>query len=591
MQVGRARLAHAHPCTDLLGLLQAAHAQDGYEPVLREALRLDPGDPRLLRAWAELLHDLGRNEAALAAATAWLALCPGGPHAVPALAAPPTGVAPPAEIAPPSPASPLAAPTPPRQTAPPAAAPAPAPAPAGEQNARALLAAILVELDRGDEALAIARALVAQSPGTARHWSNLGATLRRLGRTAEARPAFARAVALAPAEPQIRLNHATALLQAGRLAEGWRDYEARLALPGHTRLPAGRLLPDLASLHPDALRGRTILCTHEEGFGDTLQFARYLPMLAARGARVVALVPKPLLRLLRTLSVPGPVHAPGPAADPGLAIEVAEQNAAPPPPYDWHCPMLSLPRAFRTTLGTIPCPGPYLHPPAATRPAATRPAAPRSAAPGSSLRIGLAWAGQSRPWQPGIAAIDRRRSLPLAALAPLAAIPGIELVALQKGPAAAEARTAPFALEDAVAAARDFADTAAVVAGLDAVVCVDSAVAHLAGALGRPVLLLDRFDPCWRWLDGRDDSPWYPRLRILRQDRPGEWAAPVARAAALLASWDQAMPGSASARTPMDQASHRNPARATPGPAKRQCPPEAVSHEPRLTSVTGAGRP
>ncbi len=464
--VAARRPQHAHPCLDLLGLLRRQRLQDGYAPVLHACLARAPDDPRLRRALAELQHETGEDAAALDTIEGWLALRP------------------------------------------------------DDEAALGLRGTVLASLNRGEEALAQFRALAARSPGSARHWTNLGNTLRGLGRLEEAVPALRRAAELAPRDGQIRLNHAVALLHAGRMDAGWREYEARLSLPGHTPLPRSGLLPALATLPGGAaaLRGRRVLCTHEEGFGDTLQFARFLPLLAAAGAHVVAQVPATLARLLRSLG-------------PGVEV-VADGDAI--APCDWHCPMLSLPRVFGTTLGTIPSAVPYLH----ADPVAILGAEARlSRVPGAdrTLRVGLAWAGQSRPWQPGIAAIDRRRSIGLAALAPLGALPDVTLVGLQVGPEAAQAgAVAGFALHDGVADARDFADTAAVVACLDVVVSVDTAVVHLAGALGRPVLMLDRFDACWRWLHGRDDSPWYPGLRIVRQARPGDWGETVGRVAAAL---------------------------------------------------------
>jgi hypothetical protein len=150
--------------------------------------------------------------------------------------------------------------------------------------------------------------------------------------------------------------------------------------------------------------------------------------------------------------------------------------------------------------------------------------------------VGLVRAGQARPWLAGFIGLDQRRSTGLATLAPLAAVPDVQFVSLQKGPAAADARThaGAFDLLDVMSEVRDFADTAAIVANLDLVISVDSSVVHLAGALGKPVFLLDRYDHCWRWLSGREDSPWYPSLRIFRQTRPGGWAPVIARVAAAL---------------------------------------------------------
>ncbi|HEX4259777.1 MAG TPA: hypothetical protein VHY76_01630, partial [Acetobacteraceae bacterium] len=224
-----------------------------------------------------------------------------------------------------------------------------------------------------------------------------------------------------------------------------------------------------------------------------------------RGAEVVLEVPAPLLRLLARME--------------GVAAVVAAGESL--PGFDLHCPMMSLPLGFGTTVETIPAAAPYLRAEPGPRP------------PGAGLRVGLVWAGGARPGEPRAFHADRRRSIPLAALAPLAAIQGVRLVSLQAGPPAAEAAGVAW-VEDAMAGVRDFADTAAVVAGLELVIAVDTAVAHLAGGLGRPVWLLSRFDACWRWLERREDSPWYPTMRIFRQGRPGDWADVIARVAAAL---------------------------------------------------------
>jgi hypothetical protein len=253
----------------------------------------------------------------------------------------------------------------------------------------------------------------------------------------------------------------------------------------------------------------------EEGLGDTLQFLRYLPLLAQRGARVVAVVPPALTRLMRT--VPG--------------VDQVPDGNAPVPRYDFHCSFNGLPRAFETTLETIPCDVPYLQ----ADPALVSHWAVRLP-PGDRLRVGLCWAGQARPWLAGFAGLDRRRSMCLSTLMPLAALPDVRLVSLQKGPAAAAAPTAGFDLLNVMDDVRDLADTAAIVANLDLVISVDTSVVHLAGALGKPVFLLDRYDNCWRWLSSREDSPWYPSLRIFRQRQAGDWGQVIARVATALAA-------------------------------------------------------
>jgi hypothetical protein len=381
---------------------------------------------------------------------------------------------------------------------------------------RVLAAILMADLDRLEDAVRELEEAVAQAPDQAPIWTNLGMLYGRLGRMQDAHRANDRAVALAPDHWQIRLNRAVGRLRDGRFAEAWDDYECRLLHPGGSKLPVATLLPSIGDA-PDALAGRTVLVWHEEGYGDTLHFFRYVPMLAARGARVEAWLPGSMVRLL--------------AGTPGLSGVWTDGRTL--PPYDWHCPVFSLIRAFGTTLETIPADIPYL----AVDPALVKDWAARlPPAEPDQLRVGLVWAGQARPWVPGFTLVDARRSMQLADLAPLGAVPGLQLISLQKGPAAGQTPPAGMALHDPMPAVTDFADTAAIVANLDAVVSVDTSVAHLAGGLGKPVLLLDRIDPCWRWLRDRADSPWYPTMRIFRQQRAGDWAPVVSAAAAALAA-------------------------------------------------------
>lgn len=353
------------------------------------------------------------------------------------------------------------------------------------------------------------RRAVALHPDAAASWSNLGMVLKIEGRFADSVAAHDRAVALDGRNPRYRINRAVALLKAGRWTEAWEDYEARLDLTDVPLVDSDRLMP---SLRPeDRLSGLTILVLHEDGFGDTLQFLRYLPLLAARGARVVACVPRPLARLMQAV--------------PGVAAVVTDRRRV--PAHDFACPMFSLPRVFGTTVNSIP-PVPAV----AMDPALMRHWAGRL--PIGGLRVGLVWAGQARPSLPGFGTLDRRRSAGLAAFQPVLDVPGVSFVSLQAGPAARQARPPGVDLADPMPEVTDFADTAAIVAALDLVISVDTSVVHLAGLVGKPVFLLDRYDGCWRWLSGRRDSPWYPRLTIFRQDRPGDWPGAMARAAASL---------------------------------------------------------
>ena len=372
---------------------------------------------------------------------------------------------------------------------------------------------LLADLDRLAEARAVLEHAAENAPHEAAVWTNLGMLRERCGDFQGALAASDEAVRRAPDHPQVRLNRAVLLLRAGRFEAAWDDYEWRLRQPGGTRLPVETLLPTLGQAS-DALAGRTVLVWHEEGFGDTLHFIRYVPMLAALGARVIAWVPPELGRLL--------------AAVPGLVGIVTDGAAL--PPFDWHCPVFSLPRVFATTLATIPSSTPYLR----ADPALVAAWRDRLPAATGRLRIGLAWAGQARPWVPGFALVDARRSMTLTDLAPLAAVEGVRFISLQKGPAATQARPPGLDLFDPMGAVTDFADTAAIVAQLDGVISVDTAIVHLAGGLGRPVIMLDRTDPCWRWLADRSDSPWYPTLRICRQNAPGDWASALHQAVGVL---------------------------------------------------------
>ena len=378
--------------------------------------------------------------------------------------------------------------------------------------AHQLLGIVLADLGHTSAAIGQFRQVVTLAPHEAGGWANLGAMLKIEGRFGPALKAYNAAVALAPDDARIRVNRTVALLHAGRLREAWPDYEWRLALPEHRGMGTDRLMPPLSRIGD--LAGRTVLVTHEEGFGDTLQFMRYLPLLADHGARVLAWVPRPLVRVLQSVD--------------GVAEVLSGDIAF--PPFDFHCPFVSLPRVFESTLTTIPNAIPYI----AIDPSLMRQWAERL--PSGGLRVGLVWAGQGRPYLPGFNVVDARRSLTLETLQPFASVTGARFVGLQVGSAAEQARHPPpgLSLHDPMSRVADFADTAAIVANLDVVVSVDTSVVHLAGAMGKPVLMLDRYDNCWRWLSGRMDSPWYPTLRIFRQKRLGEWQPVVTRVAAAL---------------------------------------------------------
>lgn len=381
---------------------------------------------------------------------------------------------------------------------------------AAAYDARALVRA---SEGRFAEALTDADAALRLAPLDPQTLNTRGNVLRALGRLDEAIGCYSRAIALRPDYADGHFNRAQALLAAGRFEEAWGEYEWRWQTPQMIAQRRRVAAPLWQGQTLDAGTRPRLLIHAEQGLGDTLQFCRYLPMVAHLGFTVILEVPKPLARLCRTLS--------------GVTEIVVQGEAL--PAFDLHLPLMSLPGRFGTRLDSIPAAGPYL----AADPAAVAAWGRRLAPLGTGLRVGLAWAGNPSPGSPMRAAMDRRRSLAPERLAPLWQVPGISFVSLQKtGPVL----PAQLPAVDGMAEMADFADTAALVSALDLVIAVDSAVAHLAGALGRPVWLLDRFDPCWRWLLGRANSPWYPELRLYRQPEPGDWDSVLAAVCADLAA-------------------------------------------------------
>jgi tetratricopeptide (TPR) repeat protein len=361
----------------------------------------------------------------------------------------------------------------------------------------------LLALHRPDAAEPWLRRAAAANPAYAEACNNLGGALLALDRPAEALGWFRRATALDPAQAQARFGAGLAALALGDYRAGWRDYEARWDDPRFTedvpdyRTPIWRG----ATIPP----GRTVLVHAEQGLGDTLQFVRYVKLLRQRGARVVLQVQAPLAPLL------------APLAD-RLVAQSETPGADPIPPHDLRCPLLSLPHAFGTRLATIPATTPYL----AAAPA--RVAAWRARlGPATRPRVGIAFSGS--PDHPD----DRLRSLPAERL--VAALGTAELHVIQTGLRPDDAAALAARPDIAVHAPHlaDFAETAALLMCLDLIVTVDTSLAHLAGALGRPVAILLQHAADFRWLRGRSDSPWYPSARLYRQPVRGDWTTPLAR--------------------------------------------------------------
>ncbi|MBN9561318.1 MAG: tetratricopeptide repeat protein [Alphaproteobacteria bacterium] len=357
------------------------------------------------------------------------------------------------------------------------------------------------DLDRFDEAERFCRAAITLDPALAEAHASLGFILTATGRLDDAVAACDAAIALRPDFAEAHWNRAVACLLAGDFAAGFAGCEWRKR---HRRFHGG--FPDLPgpSWMGEDLAGRTILVRAEQGLGDAIQLSRYLPRLVALGARVELVCDARLIPLLRTLPA-------SPALTPqGMGL----------PRYDVWVDQMSLPRLFATTPETVPTPSGYLQADPAWA------AAWRATLP-EGCRVGLVWAGNPAH------ANDRRRSLPPGALAPLLEVPGQCFVSLQLGPRSVEAAAMP-GLIDPTARLTDYAATAALVAALDLVITVDTSVAHLAGALGRPVWVMLPFAPDWRWMLGRDNSPWYSSMRLFRQERPGHWSGVVASVAETL---------------------------------------------------------
>lgn len=365
----------------------------------------------------------------------------------------------------------------------------------------------LAILGRDAEAVAAHDRALAIAPDHAGAWSSRGVSLHALNRHAEAIASFDKALAIDADHADAHVNKALALLAAGDYPGGQQDYEWRWKRSGakHQRHNFGRpLWRGEYKLH-----GRTILLHAEQGLGDTLQFVRYVAPLARSGAKVVLEVHRELKPLLARLDGCQRVIAPGEAR----------------PEFDVHCPLATLPMAFNTTLATVPADIPYLFADAG-RVERWRPRLEIL----RGRRVALAWAGN--PAHPN----DRNRSLPLAMLAPLWAGDATRFVSLQRdlrdGDREMLAASPLLHLGDDLA---DFDDTAAVLALCDLVITVDTAVAHLAAAMGRPVWLLLPFSSDWRWTAAADTSPWYPAARLFRQPQPGDWDRVIARLAAALA--------------------------------------------------------
>jgi tetratricopeptide (TPR) repeat protein len=361
-----------------------------------------------------------------------------------------------------------------------------------------LRGAALLDLQRPEEALTSCARALELRPDFADAHSNRGIALAAMGDHDPAMASFDQAIALRPDAGEPRYNKAVRYLQSGRFAEGWDLYEWRHVADRTVR--AGKLPGRLWDGQQDVAR-KVVYVYSEQGLGDTMQFCRYATLLKKRGAEVVLAVQPGLRSLLTTLD---------------SAIEIISAAQTPPAGADFHCSLLSLPRAFHTRVDTIPAVIPYLvadpH----------RVCRWRDLVGMNGTRIGICWQGS-------LNRIDIGRSFPVQYFEAIAALPGVRLVSLQKGPALDQLRALTSAMivedpgEDFDAGPDAFLDAAAVIQCMDLVITSDTSIAHLAGALGRPAWVALKHNADWRWLLNRDDSPWYPSLRLFRQHQPGDW--------------------------------------------------------------------
>jgi tetratricopeptide (TPR) repeat protein len=383
-----------------------------------------------------------------------------------------------------------------------------------------------MELAKHSAALLDYDAALHINPNFAKAHMNKGAALYELEQLDAALACFERALAINPSHHSTEWNMALCLLRAGNLERGWPLYERRLE--GTLSEPLRRASygkPRVLALGRAAdgtfnLRGKTILVWPEQGHGDVMQFCRYAHVLLQMGAHVILEVYAPLLRLMQ-------------ASFAGTAIRVALDGTTDASEFDCHTPLLSLPLICGTdSLDKISATTPYLF----AVPQAVQTWQERW--PHASLRVGLVWAGGHRPNQPIDAKVDAARSLHLEAFVPLLALSqtmNVQFFSLQLDEPAKQLQAMQdLPITDLTAHLHDWADTAALVANLDLVISCDTAVAHLAAAMGKPTWVLARLNGCWRWLQDRDDSPWYPTVRLFRQAARGDWGAVIAKVVAAL---------------------------------------------------------
>ena len=418
-------------------------------------------------------------------------------------------------------------------------------------NAFCCMGNVLTQQGKLDEAVALYHKALQLDPNLADAHGCLASTLTNQGLLDDAVAAFHVALSLKPDHAEAHCNLGLTLLMQGDFVQGWKEHEWRWKCKDFPNKPRNFPQPQWDG---GDLAGKTILLHAEQGLGDTLQFIRYVPMVAARGAKIVVECQKSLLAILR--------------ASPDFAcVEQWITPGAVLPTFDVHCPMLSLPILFNTAIDNMPVMATGYVKADSEKSDRWR---EKLAKTPPDLRVGLVWAGNPAHGN------DRNRSISLAALAPLASVAGVRFYSLQKGPAADQAKNTPagFAITDLSEQLTDFTDTAAIIANLDLIITVDTAVAHLAGAMGKQAWVMLPFSPDWRWMMHREDSPWYPQMRLFRQQTIGAWPAVIERIRDALA----ALVNDA------DQAGKRSRGTATPV-ISTQPDPHAVTSTPHIAAL------
>jgi len=377
-------------------------------------------------------------------------------------------------------------------------------------DARYHLGVALGEAEQYPEAIEHLQHVIAAEPERAEAYNSLGYLFSRQRQSQRAVQSYERAIELQPNFAQAHFNLGVTLLQMGDYARGWVEYEWRWQTGEFTPFQAPHPQWDGTPI-PD----KTLLIHTEQGAGDAVQFARYLPWAAQRCGRLIVVCPATLRPLLATIPGIAQLREPG-------QIGVSD--------FDTYLPLLSLPRVHGTTLSTIPAAMPYLDVQAMRRRQPRDTASSLSLPPSAHLQVGLVWAGS--PTQRH----DRQRSCPLAAWLPVLRVPGVAWYSLQKGERHRELAELPadLTVHDLDPVLEDYGALAILLAQLDLVISVDTSVAHVAGALGRPVWTVLSYVPDWRWLLEGETTPWYPTMRLFRQERPGDWAGVMARVAAAL---------------------------------------------------------